>query len=88
MTTNPLLATLIPLVADLSRDLPEDERYRRLLQALRDLLPCDATALLRLDGEYLIPLVYETSDPHSLHTLPSWKNTVFDTTLYPKHLQI
>lgn len=53
MTTNPLLATLIPLVADLSRDLPEDERYRRLLQALRDLLPCDATALLRLDGEYL-----------------------------------
>ncbi len=54
MTTNPLLATLIPLVADLSRDLPEDERYRRLLQALRDLLPCDATALLRLDGEYLI----------------------------------
>ncbi len=66
MTTNPLLATLIPLVADLSRDLPEDERYRRLLQALRDLLPCDATALLRLDGEYLIPLAVDGLSPDTL----------------------
>ena len=30
----------------------------------------------KVGSEYLIPLVYETSDPHSLHTLPSWKNTV------------
>jgi hypothetical protein len=29
---------------DLSRDLPEGERYRRLLQAMRTLLPCDAAA--------------------------------------------
>ncbi|VTM10489.1 anaerobic nitric oxide reductase transcription regulator [Pseudomonas aeruginosa] len=66
MTTNPLLATLIPLVADLSRDLPEDERYRRLLHALRDLLPCDATALLRLDGEQLIPLAVDGLSPDTL----------------------
>ena len=32
MTAQPLLTTLLPLVADLSRDLPEGERYRRLLQ--------------------------------------------------------
>ena len=59
MTANPLLTTLIPLVADLSRELPEAERYRRLLQALQQLLPCDAVALLKLDGEVLIPLAVE-----------------------------
>lgn len=59
MTTPSLLQTLIPLVTDLSRDLPERERYRRLLGALRDLLPCDATALLQLDGEQLVPLAVD-----------------------------
>ncbi|RJG14585.1 nitric oxide reductase transcriptional regulator NorR [Pseudomonas cavernicola] len=59
MTTNPLLITLLPLVADLSRELPEGERYRRLLGSLRELLPCDATALLRLDGEQLVPLAVD-----------------------------
>ncbi|MBB4863368.1 anaerobic nitric oxide reductase transcription regulator [Pseudomonas nitritireducens] len=59
MTRNPLLATLLPLVADLSRELPDDERYRRLLEALRGLLPCDATALLRLEGDQLVPLAVD-----------------------------
>ncbi|MBS7664441.1 nitric oxide reductase transcriptional regulator NorR [Pseudomonas lalucatii] len=59
MTANALLTALIPLVADLSRELPEAERYRRLLEALRQLLPCDAVALLRLDGEVLVPLAVE-----------------------------
>ncbi len=31
MTAQSLLTTLLPLVADLSRELPEGERYRRLL---------------------------------------------------------
>jgi anaerobic nitric oxide reductase transcription regulator len=56
MTTNPLLQAVIPLVDDLARDLPAAERYRRLLEALRLLLPCDAAALLRLEGEVLVPL--------------------------------
>ncbi|UVE17923.1 nitric oxide reductase transcriptional regulator NorR [Pseudomonas sp. LS44] len=59
MTTNPLLQALLPLVDDLSRELAEGERYRRLLSALRGLIPCDATALLRLDGEQLIPLAVD-----------------------------
>ncbi|UTW06062.1 nitric oxide reductase transcriptional regulator NorR [Pseudomonas benzenivorans] len=59
MTANSLLTALIPLVADLSRELPEAERYRRLLEALRQLLPCDAVALLKLDGEVLVPLAVE-----------------------------
>ncbi|CAG8870880.1 Nitric oxide reductase transcription regulator NorR2 [Pseudomonas fluorescens] len=59
MTAKPLLTALLPLVSDLSRELPEDERYRRLLQAMRGLLPCDAAALLRLDGEWLVPLAVD-----------------------------
>ena len=56
MIVNPLLQTLLPLVADLARDMPDGERYRRLLEAMRALLPCDAVALLRLDGDSLIPV--------------------------------
>ncbi|MDX5372283.1 MAG: nitric oxide reductase transcriptional regulator NorR [Pseudomonadaceae bacterium] len=59
MTTHPLLSALLPLVDDLSRELAEEERYRRLLAALRALIPSDATALLRLDGEQLIPLAVD-----------------------------
>ncbi|UUQ66623.1 nitric oxide reductase transcriptional regulator NorR [Pseudomonas fuscovaginae UPB0736] len=59
MTAKPLLTALLPLVADLSRELPESERYRRLLNAMRALLPCDAAALLRLDGDWLVPLAVD-----------------------------
>ncbi|MCE0461321.1 nitric oxide reductase transcriptional regulator NorR [Pseudomonas uvaldensis] len=59
MTATSLLTALLPLVADLSRELPEGERYRRLLGALRALLPCDAAALLRLDGDCLVPLAVD-----------------------------
>lgn len=63
MTSKPLLDALLPLVHDLSRELSETERYRRLLETLRGLMPCDATALLRLDGEYLIPLAINGLSP-------------------------
>ena len=56
MIANPMLQALVPLVDDLSRELPDSERYRRLLDAMRALLPCDAVALLRLDGDWLLPL--------------------------------
>nr|WP_315208819.1 nitric oxide reductase transcriptional regulator NorR [uncultured Albidiferax sp.] len=56
MTTKSLLQTIVPLVDDLARELPDGERYRRLLEAMRALLPCDAAALLRLDGATLVPL--------------------------------
>ncbi|PAU52915.1 nitric oxide reductase transcription regulator [Pseudomonas sp. PIC25] len=59
MTTNPLLSALLPLVDDLTRDLPDGERYRRLLQSLRELMPCDAAALLRLEDDQLVPLAVD-----------------------------
>lgn len=49
----------MPLVDDLARDLAEGERYRRLLKAVRTLVPCDAAALLRLDGDWLVPLAVD-----------------------------
>ncbi|MGN6094221.1 MAG: nitric oxide reductase transcriptional regulator NorR [Luteibacter jiangsuensis] len=60
------LAALLPLMDDLSVDLPNAERYRRLLATLRELLPCDASAILRLDGDTLVPLAV---DGLSLDTL-------------------
>ncbi len=59
MTSNPLLVALIPLVGDIARELTSDERYRRLLHALRVLLPCDAAALLQLEGDVLVPLAVD-----------------------------
>ncbi|WP_236442782.1 GAF domain-containing protein, partial [Pseudomonas syringae] len=66
MMTHPLLRALVPLVADLSREMPDEERYRRLLQSLRQMLPCDATALLRLEGDVLIPLAVDGLSPDTL----------------------
>jgi len=57
--TNSLLRTLVPLVDDLARELPDADRYRRLLRAMRALLPCDAVALLRLEGDVLVPLAVD-----------------------------
>ena len=66
MTTTNTLNALLPLVADLARDLPERERMRRLLAALRTLLPADAAALLRLEGEWLLPVAIDGLEPDTL----------------------
>ncbi|WP_240655752.1 nitric oxide reductase transcriptional regulator NorR [Paraburkholderia phosphatilytica] len=59
MTPGAMLDALIPLVEDLSRDLPDEERYRRLLDTLRSLFPGDAAALLRLDHDTLVPVAID-----------------------------
>lgn len=66
MITKPMLQALVPLVDDLSRELPDGERYRRLLEAVRALLPCDAAALLRLDGDWLLPVAVNGLSPDTL----------------------
>ena len=55
MTPTKPLASLPDVVADLSRHLPPQVRLKRLLEALMDSFPCDAAALLQLDGDYLVP---------------------------------
>ncbi|MEY5100678.1 MAG: hypothetical protein RJA36_3397 [Pseudomonadota bacterium] len=59
MTPSSWLKALVPLVADLPQEIPEPERYRRLLQAVRQIFPCDAASLLRLEGESLVPLAID-----------------------------
>ena len=56
LTVHAVLDALIPLVEDLSRALPPAERFRRLLDTLRTLFPGDAAAVLRLEGDTLVPL--------------------------------
>jgi anaerobic nitric oxide reductase transcription regulator len=59
MTAQSLLDALIPLIDDLSHELTQSERYRRLLATLRTLFPCDAAALLKLEGDTLVPLAID-----------------------------
>jgi anaerobic nitric oxide reductase transcription regulator len=59
MTARALLDALTPLMQDLSHDLSDTERYRRLLSSLRTLFPGDAAALLRLEGDILVPLAID-----------------------------
>lgn len=63
-----LLSALLPLIAQLSNHLSESERYRRLLSALRTVLPADAVALLRCedDGTWLRPLATDGLSPDTL----------------------
>lgn len=58
-TALPLLNSLTPLIQDLSLELTQTERYRRLLKSLLALFPGDAAAVLRLDGETLVPLAID-----------------------------
>src|ERR1700744_1132475 len=59
LTADALLDALTPLILDLSRKLSDRERYRRLLSSLRTLFPGDAAALLRLEGDTLVPLAID-----------------------------
>lgn len=56
MTKFSWLSSITSLVDDLSLDIPNAERYQRLLLVIRQLVPCDAVALLRLQDNYLVPL--------------------------------
>ncbi|MFP5465656.1 MAG: nitric oxide reductase transcription regulator, partial [Gammaproteobacteria bacterium] len=56
MTPPQQLAAFAQVVETLARDEPDEARYRHLLEAALALFPCDATALLRLEGDTLQPL--------------------------------
>lgn len=50
---------LLPVITDLARDLTAAERFQQLLASIRQLLPCDASALLQLRGTELVPLAVD-----------------------------
>lgn len=59
MTTSTAFLNLASVVADLSKEMEQEVRYGRLLDAFRRSFPCDAIALLERDGELLVPRAVE-----------------------------
>jgi len=59
MTTSTTADVFLAITTDLSRELPPQQRLQNLLQGLRQVFPCDATALLQLRGSVLVPLAID-----------------------------
>lgn len=57
---------ILKIAIDLTRSLGARDRYAHLLDAVRSLLPCDATALLALQGDTLVPLACHGLAPRAL----------------------
>ncbi len=55
-TTTDSLSLLASLASDLTSSLTAADRYDRVVQAVRRVVPCDAAVLLRREGEVLVPL--------------------------------
>ncbi|GLQ32958.1 nitric oxide reductase transcriptional regulator NorR [Litoribrevibacter albus] len=53
--TASLYQVLAEILGDLSKHMSSDKRYQKLLKAWLELVPSDACALLKLEGEKLIP---------------------------------
>jgi anaerobic nitric oxide reductase transcription regulator len=50
------LEILLAVARDLTASLAGTDRYARLLDAVTQMIPCDAACLLRLEGDELVPL--------------------------------
>jgi anaerobic nitric oxide reductase transcription regulator len=61
-----MLDTLASIAADLTAALSTKDRYQRLLDALHRIIPFDAAALLRLEGQELIPLAAHGLLPNAM----------------------
>lgn len=53
----PDLDRLLSVALDLTRSLGAEDRYRRLLDAVADLVPCDAACVLRRERDAFVPIV-------------------------------
>ena len=49
---------LLQLACDLTAGLAAEDRYRRLIDTVLRIIPCEAVALLRLEGDALVPLAF------------------------------
>ncbi len=54
--TPPKLTDLLPLALDMTASLTAADRTQRLVDVVHKALPCDSTALLRLEGDSLVPV--------------------------------
>jgi anaerobic nitric oxide reductase transcription regulator len=60
------LDPFLSIALDLTASLATADRYRRLLEAVRHLIPCDAAALLRLEGDALVPIATHGLTPDAI----------------------
>jgi len=56
MTAHNVPEVMLEILADLCREMSPEQRYARLLTALKQVFPCDAAALLKLQGSSLQPM--------------------------------
>lgn len=54
-----MIDALLDIAVDLTKDLSAQDRYQRLLGAVRRVLPCDASALLKYENDKLIPVAVD-----------------------------
>jgi len=54
-----MIDALLDIAVDLTKDLSAQDRYQRLLGAVRRVLPCDASALLKYEKDMLIPVAVD-----------------------------
>ncbi|AUX22548.1 transcriptional regulator [Sorangium cellulosum] len=62
----PNLVALLSVALDLTASLGAEDRYRRLLEAVRRVMPCDAACLLRYQDGVLVPLAALGLTPEAL----------------------
>ncbi len=60
------LDVLLEIAVDLTRGLSTDDRYQRLIDAWRRVVPFDAAALLRLENASLVPVAARGLKPEAL----------------------
>lgn len=65
-TTPGQFELLLAIALDLNASLAAADRYQRLVEAVRRVLPCDAAVLLALEGEDLLPLAAHGLAPDAL----------------------
>ena len=61
-----ILDTLVAMTVDLTAALSAKDRYQRLLKALNLAIPYDAAALLRLEGNMLVPIAARGLSPGAM----------------------
>lgn len=61
-----MLDTLVSIALDLTAALNKKDRYQRLLDALNRIIPYDAAALLRIDGNTLVPVAARGLSPDAM----------------------
>ena len=50
------ISPFIDIIEDLNRELSHQQRYHRLVTAIARAIPCDAIALLKIEGDILLPM--------------------------------